>query len=140
MVDFAGTAPQQPGNVNCPIAVTRSAVYYVVRMVCAPGPAGVRRRASRRSRCARRRAASSTRGSPAAVVAGNMETSSRIVDVVMAAFGEAVPVPAMGQGTMNNVSFGNERFGYYETIARRPGRVPGCGRAETRCTWRCRTR
>jgi N-methylhydantoinase B len=53
---------------------------------------------------------------PAAVVAGNTETSSRIVDVVFAAFGEAIDVPAQGQGTMNNVALGNERFTYYETI------------------------
>ena len=63
--------------------------------------------------------------SPAAVVAGNTETSSRIVDVVMAAFGEAVPVPAMGQGTMNNVVLGNAGFGYYETIAGGQGACPG---------------
>ena len=53
---------------------------------------------------------------PAAVVAGNTETSSRIVDVVFRAFGEAMPVPAQGQGTMNNVALGNDRFTYYETI------------------------
>jgi N-methylhydantoinase B len=55
--------------------------------------------------------------SPAAVVAGNTETSSRIVDVVFSAFGQAVPVPAQGQGTMNNVTFGNRGFTYYETVA-----------------------
>jgi N-methylhydantoinase B len=49
-------------------------------------------------------------------VAGNVETSCRIVDVVFAAFGQAVDVPAQGQGTMNNVTFGNRRFTYYETI------------------------
>ena len=53
---------------------------------------------------------------PAAVAAGNTETSSRIVDVVFAALA-ALPVPAQGQGTMNNVVLGNERFTYYETIA-----------------------
>jgi N-methylhydantoinase B len=53
---------------------------------------------------------------PAAVAAGNVETSSRIVDVVMRAFGEAIPVPAQGQGTMNNVTLGNDHFTYYETI------------------------
>src|SRR5205823_9639071 len=53
---------------------------------------------------------------PAAVAAGNVETSSRIVDVVFAAFGHAVEVPAQGQGTMNNLTLGNDRFTYYETI------------------------
>jgi len=61
---------------------------------------------------------------PAAVVAGNTETSSRIVDVVFAAFGRAVPVPAQGQGTMNNVTFGNRRFTYYETTAGGQGACP----------------
>jgi N-methylhydantoinase B len=61
---------------------------------------------------------------PAAVVAGNTETSSRIVDVVFAAFGHAMPVPAQGQGTMNNVTFGNRRFTYYETTAGGQGACP----------------
>ena len=61
---------------------------------------------------------------PAAVVAGNTETSSRIVDVVFSAFGQAVPVPAQGQGTMNNVTFGNRGFTYYETIGGGQGACP----------------
>ena len=61
---------------------------------------------------------------PAAVAGGNVETSSRIVDVVFAAFGQAVAVPAQGQGTMNNVTLGNERFTYYETIGGGQGACP----------------
>jgi N-methylhydantoinase B len=61
---------------------------------------------------------------PAAVVAGNVETSGRIVDAVFAAFGRAVPVPAQGQGTMNNVTLGNDGFTYYETIAGGQGACP----------------
>jgi N-methylhydantoinase B len=61
---------------------------------------------------------------PAAVVAGNTETSSRITDVVFAALGRAVPVPAQGQGTMNNVVFGSDRFTYYETIGGGQGACP----------------
>src|SRR5437899_243048 len=61
---------------------------------------------------------------PAAVAAGNVETSSRIVDVVMRAFGRAIDVPAQGQGTMNNVTLGNERFTYYETIGGGQGACP----------------
>jgi N-methylhydantoinase B len=53
---------------------------------------------------------------PAAVVAGNVETSGRIVDLVFAAFSELVDVPAQGQGTINNMAFGNSRFTYYETV------------------------
>src|SRR5205814_160137 len=60
---------------------------------------------------------------PAAVAAGNVETSSRIVDVVMRAFGKALDVPAQGQGTMNNVTLGNDRFTYYETSGGDPGSV-----------------
>jgi N-methylhydantoinase B len=61
---------------------------------------------------------------PAAVAGGNVETSSRIADVVMRAFGAAVPVPALGQGTMNNLTLGNESFTYYETIAGGQGACP----------------
>jgi N-methylhydantoinase B len=115
-VDFAGTAAQVSGNVNCPVSVTRSAVYYVVRTLCAPdleasGGAFVPVSVSAPEGCL------VNAGFPAAVVAGNTETSSRIVDVVMAAFGQAMDVPAMGQGTMNNLVVGNERFTYYETLA-----------------------
>jgi N-methylhydantoinase B len=62
---------------------------------------------------------------PAAVVAGNTETSNRITDLVFRAFGEAVAVPAQGQGTMNNVTFGNRGFTYYETIGGGQGASPG---------------
>jgi N-methylhydantoinase B len=58
------------------------------------------------------------------VAAGNVETSSRIVDVVFAAFGQAVPVPAQGQGTMNNLTLGNDRFSYYETVGGGQGACP----------------
>jgi N-methylhydantoinase B len=61
---------------------------------------------------------------PAAVAAGNTETSSRITDVVVDAFSKAVPVPAQGQGTMNNTVLGNERFTYYETIGGGQGACP----------------
>jgi N-methylhydantoinase B len=61
---------------------------------------------------------------PAAVAAGNVETSSRIVDLLFRAFGAAIPVPAQGQGTMNNVVLGNDRFTYYETIGGGQGACP----------------
>src|SRR4029453_14203460 len=96
---------------------------------------------SPRSPCGRRRAHSSMRGRPrarggapagslldarppAAVAAGNVETSSRIADVVFAAFGRAIDVPAQGQGTMNNVTLGNDAFTYYETIGGGQGACP----------------
>jgi len=114
-IDFAGTDRQHAGNLNCPLAVTRSACYFVVRCLTDPDvPASggafapVTVRAPEGSLVNAR--------PPAAVVAGNVETSSRIADVVLRAFGQAVPVSAQGQGTMNNVTFGNARFTYYETV------------------------
>jgi N-methylhydantoinase B len=115
VADFTGTAPQQPGNVNCPLSVTRSAVYYVVRAVCDPDiPASGGAFAPVTVRAPEGCLVNAR--PPAAVVAGNTETSSRIVDVVMSALGEAVDVPAHGQGTMNNVTFGTPAFTYYETL------------------------
>jgi len=122
-IDFAGTAPQHDGNLNCPLAVTRSACYFVVRCLADPElPASggafvpVRVRAPEGSLVNAR--------PPAAVAAGNVETSSRIVDVVLAAFGRALPVPAQGQGTKNNLTLGNDRFTYYETVGGGQGACP----------------
>ncbi len=122
-LDFAGTAPQHGGNLNCPLAVTRSACYFVVRCLADPDvPASggafapVHVRAPEGSLVHAR--------APAAVAAGNVETSCRIVDVLFRAFGQAVPVPAQGQGTMNNVTLGNDRFAYYETIGGGQGACP----------------
>ena len=122
-IDFAGTAPQYDGNLNCPLAVTKSACYFVVRCLTEPdlpasggafAPVGV---------TAPEGCLVNARP-PAAVVAGNTETSSRIVDVVFSALGELVPVPAAGQGTMNNLALGNERFAYYETVGGGQGACP----------------
>jgi N-methylhydantoinase B len=122
-IDFAGTDAQHHGNLNCPLAVTRSAAYFVVRCLTDPDvPASGGAYAPV--------TVSAPAGSlvnalpPAAVVAGNVETSSRIADVLFRAFGQAVPVPAQGQGTMNNLTFGNARFTYYETIAGGQGACP----------------
>jgi N-methylhydantoinase B len=122
-IDFDGTAPQHAGNLNCPLAVTRSACFYVVRCLCAPDlPASGGAFAPVTVRAPKGCLVNAR--SPAAVAAGNTETSSRIVDVVFGALGQALPVPAQGQGTMNNVVFGNERFAYYETIAGGQGACP----------------
>lgn len=123
IVDFTGSAPEHEGNLNAPRAVTMAAVIYVLRslvgeaiplnqgcldpvQVIIPEPSLL---------------------SPApgrAVVAGNVETSQRIVDVLLGALGLA----AASQGTMNNLTFGDDRFGYYETIAGGAGAGPGfCG-------------
>ena len=122
-IDFAGTAAQHVGNLNCPLAVAHSAAYFVVRCVTDPDvPASggafvpVTVRAPEGSLVNAR--------PPAAVAAGNVETSCRIADVLFAAFGQAVEVPAQGQGTMNNLTFGNEGFTYYETIGGGQGACP----------------
>ena len=122
-LDFAGTAPQHEGNLNCPLAVTRSACYFVVRCLTDPDTpasggafAPVTVRAPEGSLVNAR--------PPAAVAAGNVETSSRVADVVFLAFGEAIDIPAQGQGTMNNVTLGNDRFTYYETIGGGQGACP----------------
>src|SRR5437764_1865633 len=122
-IDFTGTVPQYDGNLNCPLAVTKSACYFVVRCLTEPdrpasGGAFAPVTVTAPHGClvnARR---------PAAVVAGNTETSSRIVDVVFAVLGELLPVPAAGQGTMNNLAFGNDRFTYYETVGGGQGACP----------------
>ena len=122
-IDFAGTAPQYAGNLNCPLAVTKSACYFVVRCLTEPdlpasGGAFAPVTVTAPEGCL------VNARSPAAVVAGNTETSSRIVDLVFAAFGRLVPVPAAGEGTMNNLAFGNDGFTYYETVGGGQGACP----------------
>jgi N-methylhydantoinase B len=122
-IDFAGTAPQHEGNLNCPLAVTRSASYFVVRCATDPdvpasGGAFAPVHVAAPVGCL------VNARPPAAVAAGNVETSSRIVDVLFLALGQAMPLPAQGQGTMNNVTFGNDGFTYYETIGGGQGACP----------------
>ncbi|MFC4550515.1 MULTISPECIES: hydantoinase B/oxoprolinase family protein [Halorussus] len=117
-VDFAGTADQVPGNVNAPLAVAKSAVYFVVRCLTDP-------EIPPNHGCYAPVSVDAPEGSllnprpPAAVVGGNVETSQRVTDVLFAALADAAPdrVPAAGQGTMNNLVVGNREFTYYETIA-----------------------
>jgi N-methylhydantoinase B len=121
--DFAGTARQHMGNLNCPLSVTRSACYFVVRCLTSPdlpssGGAYAPVEVSAPEGCL------VNARDPVAVAAGNVETSCRIVDVCFRALGQAVPVPAQGQGTMNNLTLGNERFTYYETIGGGQGACP----------------
>jgi N-methylhydantoinase B len=122
-IDFAGTSPQHEGNLNCPLSVARSACFYVMRVLVesdlpASGGAFAPVTVTAPEGCL------VNARPPAAVAAGNVETSSRIVDVVMRAFGEAIDVPAQGQGTMNNVTLGNDSFTYYETIGGGQGACP----------------
>lgn len=114
-VDFTGTAPTGPGNLNCPPAVTRSAVYFVVRAVTDPDIPASAGAFAPITVIAPPDTIVNARP-PAAVAGGNVETSSRIVDVVTAALGRAIDVPAAGQGTMNNLTIGGAGFTYYETL------------------------
>jgi len=122
-IDFTGTAPQHEGNLNCPLAVTRAAAYFVVRCVADPDVPASGGAFAPVTVTAPEGSLLNARP-PAAVAAGNVETSCRIADLLFACFAQAVPVPAQGQGTMNNVTFGNDRFTYYETIGGGQGACP----------------
>jgi N-methylhydantoinase B len=118
VLDFGGTAPQHEGNLNCPLAVTRSACYFAIRVLTDPDippSAG----AYRPVEVLAPDGCLLNARSPAAVVGGNVETSSRVADVVLRAFGRA-----LGQGTMNNVTLGSEKIVYYETIGGGQGACP----------------
>jgi N-methylhydantoinase B len=122
-VDFAGTDPQTSGNLNCPLSVTKSAVYYVLRVATDPDiPASAG--AYRPVTVTAPEGCLVNARAPAAVAGGNVETSSRIADVVMLAIGQALPMPAQGQGTMNNLTLGNKAFTYYETLGGGQGACP----------------
>ena len=118
-LDFAGSAPQHHGNLNCPLAVTRSACLFAVRVLTdpdIPSSAGAHRPVQVRAP-----EGSLLNARPGAAVAGgNVETSSRVADLVLAAFGRA-----LGQGTMNNLTLGNPRFSYYETLGGGQGACAG---------------
>jgi N-methylhydantoinase B len=124
-IDFTGTAPQSAGNANAPISVTRSAVYYVLRCLI---PADV----PPNHGCYKTIRVKAPEGTllnprpPAAVSSGNVETSQRIVDVLLLALRDLFPdqIPAQGQGTMNNLALGWQERTYYETIAGGMGAGP----------------
>jgi len=122
-LDFSGTDPEVAGNLNCPLSVTKSAATFAVRVLTdpdAPPCAG----AYRPIEVIAPEGCLLNARPPAAVAAGNVETSSRVADLVIAALGGARPVPAQGQGTMNNLTLANEDFTYYETIGGGQGACP----------------
>jgi 5-oxoprolinase (ATP-hydrolysing) len=119
-VDFTGTSPQQPTNFNAPEPVTRAAVLYVFRVMVdddIPMNAGCLRPINivipKRSMLSPEY--------PAAVVAGNVETSQAVTNCLFGALGSL----AAAQGTMNNLNFGNDRYQYYETICSGSPAGPG---------------
>ena len=114
-IDFSGTDEQVAGNVNCPLSVTRSACYFALRALLpsdVPANAGTYAALSIEAP----EGTLVNARSPAAVVAGNVETSQAIADTVLAALAQAVDLPAQGQGTMNNLVIGGRGWTYYETI------------------------
>ena len=114
-IDFEGTAPAAHGNVNCPLSVTRSACYFALRMLL-PDDVPVNAGAYAPLEIRAPEGSVVNARPPAAVVAGNVETSQRIADTVLLALLAAADVPAQGQGTMNNVVIGGPRWTYYETV------------------------
>ncbi|CAM9735777.1 unnamed protein product [Discosporangium mesarthrocarpum] len=119
IIDFEGTGPAQEHNLNAPSAVVRAAVIYVLRSLVAERiPLNGGCLAPVEVRIPSGSLLDPPRG--AAVVGGNVETSQRVVDVLLGALGRA----AASQGTMNNVTFGDDAFGYYETIGGGAGATP----------------
>ena len=125
-LDFGGSAGQVDGNLNCPLSVTRSAAFFCVRVLLdpdAPPSAGAHRPVE----------VSAPEGSVlnarpgAAVAGGNVETSSRVADLVFSALAEVAGGPAQGQGTMNNLTLGGtgeSEWTYYETLGGGQGACP----------------
>lgn len=122
--DFSGTDPQAEMGINATEAVTRSACYYVIRCLAPDVPTN--------GGCWRSVQVIAPKGSilnatfPAPVVAGNTETSQRVVDLIFQALQPALPhrIPACSQGTMNNIAIGGADWAYYETIGGGAGAGP----------------
>jgi len=134
-IDFTGTAPQVPGGINAVAAITASACRYVVRCVVEallgePLPAGGGSMSAVELVLPHGSVVNARL--PASVAAGNVETSQRVTDVLIRAFGKALPdlMPALSQGTMNNTTVGGadprtgDVFAYYETVGGGMGAGP----------------
>jgi len=125
VIDFEGTGPVSPTNFNANPSIVTAAVMYVLRCLIAdelPLNEGVMRCVELKvPRGVLNPEASEVPAESPAVAAGNVETSQRVVDVLLGAFG----VAAASQGTMNNVLFGNKSFGFYETICGGSGAIEG---------------
>ncbi len=144
-LDFTGTSPQVPGGINAVAAITSSATRYVVRCVVEallgePLPAGGGSMSA--VTLVLPEGSLVNARPPASVAAGNVETSQRITDVLMRAFAIALPdrMPALSQGTMNNITVGGvdprtgEAFAYYETVGGGMGAGPtGPGLSGVHC-------
>jgi len=117
-IDFSRSSPQVAGPVNATQSITHSAVAYVFRCLvnAATGEDCV---SMRPFKILTQKGSVVDARPPAPVAGGNVETSQRIVDVLLGALSKALPkiIPAASQGTMNNIAFGSDRFTYYETLA-----------------------
>ncbi|MEX0965465.1 MAG: hydantoinase B/oxoprolinase family protein [Pseudohongiellaceae bacterium] len=130
-LDFSDCADQVGGNLNCPESVVAAAAFYCIRCLL-PGDPPACEGLFRRVRLKTRPGSIVNAIRPAAVAAGNVETSSRLVDLVFGALAQALPrrIPAASQGTMNNVAMGRidskagTRWDYYETLAGGVGAGP----------------
>ncbi len=123
VLDFSGTDAQIEGNLNCPLSVTKSAAFFAVRVLTDPG-APPSAGAYRPIEVIAPQGCLLNARFPAAVAAGNVETSSRVADLTIAALAGARPAPAQGQGTMNNLTLAGEGFTYYETLGGGQGACP----------------
>jgi N-methylhydantoinase B len=139
VVDFTGTADQTRGPVNANLAVTLSAVFYVL-LTLAPEESPANWGAMRPVTVKAPAGSLVNARFPAAVAGGNVETSQRIVDVLLGAFAQALPdrIPAASSGTMCNLSLGGscggEPFAYYETLAGGAGATAGeAGASAVQC-------
>ena len=124
-VDFSGSYPQSRGSINSVRAIALSATLYVFKALAGddvPSNEGILRPIE----VITRKGTVVDADFPAAVSAGNVETSQRLVDVLLGALSKALPerIPAASQGTMNNLSFGGRDFAYYETIGGGAGAHP----------------
>jgi len=114
-VDFAGTSPAIRENINAPLAVTLSSVYFFFRTLLGGDiPVNAEFYKLFDIKVPEGSILNPPRGYP--VVAGNVETSQRIVDTLLLAFSEVMDLPAQSHGSMNNIAIGNENFTYYETL------------------------
>ncbi|HTF21217.1 MAG TPA: hydantoinase B/oxoprolinase family protein, partial [Chryseolinea sp.] len=153
VIDFTGTAKVHPGNLNATVAIVNSVVLYVLRLLVGESmplneglfehvkliiPTGMLNptfRATTMTKSSRKGRLSVPPADPA-VVGGNTEVSQRLTDTLLKALGLA----ACSQGTMNNLLFGNARFGYYETICGGGGATPGASGADAVHTHMTNTR
>ena len=138
--DFTGTSLRHPGNLNAPPAITRSVIIYILRLLLdenVPLNEGIMNTVDLKlPTCMINPDFDLPDSELPAIVGGNVETSQRLVGLLIKALGLA----ACSQGTMNNILFGNDHFGYYETVCGGSGAGPGFNGADAVHTHMTNTR